>query len=162
MITVTERAAVHLQEVLAARDVPPGHRVKLVPQGPGSVGLTIAAPEAGDAVIQYEDAPVLIVDGQLTAALAGTEIDCEESVVAGQARTEYTIRRPAPEGRGGEGGGTRGTSSGSSTRNPCWARSTSSSPSSRPTPSRRGSAAATQSPFSRATALTPPKNPLIP
>jgi len=98
MITVTERAAARLQELQSTRDVPPGQGVKLVPQGPGSVGLTIGAPEAGDEVVRYEEAPVLIVDGQLTAALAGAEIDCREAVVDGQARTEYTLRRPPPEG----------------------------------------------------------------
>jgi hypothetical protein len=96
MITVTARAAARLQEVLTEKNVPPGQGVKLVPQGPGSVGLAIAAPEAGDAIVRYADAPVLIVAGRLTAALAGAELDCEEAVVAGEARTEYTLRRPAP------------------------------------------------------------------
>src|SRR5262249_32132558 len=104
MITVTERAAARLQEVLATRDVPPGQGVKLVPKGPGSVGLTIAAPAAGDEVVRYEDAPVLIVDGSLTDALAGAEIDCQEAVVDGRSRTEYTIRRPAQEGPAGQEG----------------------------------------------------------
>jgi Fe-S cluster assembly iron-binding protein IscA len=94
MITVTERAAARLQEVLAEQHAPPGQGVKLVPQGPGSVGLIIAAPGEGDEVVRYEDAPVLLVDGQLTDSLAGAELDCREAVVAGQARTEYTLRRP--------------------------------------------------------------------
>ena len=98
MITVTERAAARLQELQSTRDVPEGQGVKLVPQGPGSVGLTIAAPEAGDEVVRHGDAPVLIVAGSLTAALAGAEIDCREAVVDGQAGTEYTLRRPAPGG----------------------------------------------------------------
>jgi Fe-S cluster assembly iron-binding protein IscA len=98
MITVTERAAARLQELQSTRDVPPGQGVKFVPRGPGSVGLTIGAPEAGDAVVRYAEAPVLIVDGRLTAALEGAELDCEEAVVAGQPRPEYTIRRPAPPG----------------------------------------------------------------
>ena len=96
MITVTERAAARLQELQSTRDVPEGLGMKLVPQGPGSVGLTLAAPDAGDEVVRYQDAPVLRVDGQLAAALAGAEIDCRESVVEGRAGTEYTIRRPAP------------------------------------------------------------------
>jgi Fe-S cluster assembly iron-binding protein IscA len=104
MITVTERAAARLQEVVATRDVPPGQGVKLVPQGPGSVGLTIAAPDAGDEVVQYEDAPVLIVDGRLTDALAGSEIDCRETVVGGEQRVEYTIRRHNGDGANGQGG----------------------------------------------------------
>ena len=101
MITVTERAAARLQQAVATRDVPEGQGVKLVLQGPGSVGLTIAAPAAGDEVVRYGDAPVLLVDGRLAAALAGAEIDCRESVVDGRAGTEYTIRRPAREGPAG-------------------------------------------------------------
>jgi hypothetical protein len=98
MITVTERAATRLQEVAATRDVPPGQGVKLVRRGPGGVGLTIAAPETGDEVVRYEDAPVLIVDGRLTDALAGSEIDCRETVVGGEPRVEYTIRRHNGDG----------------------------------------------------------------
>ena len=104
MITVTARAAARLQQTVARRDVPAGQGVKLVPQGPGSVGLVIAAPAAGDAVVRYADAPVLLVDGRLTAPLAGAELDCEEPVVDGQARTAFTLhprRRPAPAGPGG-------------------------------------------------------------
>jgi Fe-S cluster assembly iron-binding protein IscA len=104
MITVTERAAARLQQAVATRDVPEGQGMKLVPQGPGSVGLTIAAPEAGDEVVRHEDAPVLIVDGRLTDSLAGAEIDCRESVEGGQARVEYTIRRPAPGAPDGQAG----------------------------------------------------------
>jgi hypothetical protein len=90
-----------LQEVVAARGVPPEQGVKLVLRGPGRVGLTLAAPAAGDEVVRCQDAPVLVVDGRLAAALAGAEIDCQPSVVGGQERVEYTIRRPAPEGPGG-------------------------------------------------------------
>jgi hypothetical protein len=47
---------------------------------------------------------VLLVDGRLAAALAGAEIDCRESVAGGQARTEYTIRRPAPANQANQAG----------------------------------------------------------
>ena len=92
MITVTERAAATLQHALAANDIPAGLGVKLLPRGPGSIGLAIAAPRPGDEIVRYEQTPVLIVDRQLTAALAGTELDCTESEVDGHARIEYTIR----------------------------------------------------------------------
>lgn len=94
MITVTERATSGLQELLAINHASPGEGVKLVPNGTGQVGLTIGAPGAGDEVIRYEGAPLLILDSRLAQTLDGAEIDCENAVVDGQETVEFQLRAP--------------------------------------------------------------------
>jgi len=59
MITVTERAAATLQHALAANDIPAGLGVKLLPRGPGSIGLAIAAPRSLPSPTRRRDRPVL-------------------------------------------------------------------------------------------------------
>ncbi len=59
MLTVTERATVELEELLGASNAGSGEGVRLVPAGPGTVGMTIAAPEAEDEVICHGDDPLL-------------------------------------------------------------------------------------------------------
>jgi len=95
MITVTERAATELEELLTTNDAPPGQGVKLVPSGPGSIGMTIAAPSEGDEVIRRGEEPLLIVDSRVVKTLDGAEIDCDSSVVDGQPRAEFKLRPPA-------------------------------------------------------------------
>jgi hypothetical protein len=104
MITVTERAAARLQALQATRAVPAGQGVKLVPRGPGRVGLTIAAPETGDEVVRYADRPVLLVDGRLTDALAGARDRLPG--VRGRGRGPHRVHHPPPRpgGPGGPGG----------------------------------------------------------
>ena len=92
MITVTERAADALEELLAVSNAPAGQGVKLVPTGTGSVGMTIDAPSEGDEVVQRGEVPLLIVDGRIASALDGAQIDCDTSVVDGQPRTEFTLQ----------------------------------------------------------------------
>ena len=88
MITVTERAADGLQELLALNNASPGEGVKLVPSGTGQVGMTIGVPSEDDEVIRQEGEPLLIVDNRLTGVLDGAEI--EEIVRAHQQNPDAT------------------------------------------------------------------------
>ena len=94
MITLTERAATELEELLTTKDAPPGQGVKLVPSGPGTIGMIIAAPSEGDEVIRRGEEPLLIVDSRVAETLDGAEIDCARSVVDGQPKPEFKLRPP--------------------------------------------------------------------
>jgi hypothetical protein len=96
---VSPQAAARLQEVLTAQHRPPGYGVKVVPSQAGPPRPTIAAPRAGEAVVRRraDAAPLLIVDGRLTAALDGTELDCRPAAGASAPRAGFT-RRPRPTG----------------------------------------------------------------
>ncbi|HEX2032701.1 MAG TPA: hypothetical protein VHS99_00825 [Chloroflexota bacterium] len=92
MITVTERAATRLQEVLETKHAPPGHGVKLLPTATGSIRMTIATPSDGDEVVHHGETPLLIIDSRIAPTLQGTELDCRRSIVDGRSRNEFTIR----------------------------------------------------------------------
>jgi Fe-S cluster assembly iron-binding protein IscA len=98
MITVTERAAVELQEVLKSQNASEGEGVKLVPGGDGRVQMTIAPPGTGDEVTQRDGQPLLIVDASLAGALDGTEVDFETEGGNGVSPPGFTLR-PADEAR---------------------------------------------------------------
>lgn len=95
MITVTERAANELQELLTNNNAEPGQGVKLVPSGENRFGMSIGTPAEDDEVIRRGDEPLLIVDSRIAAALDGSEIDCETATVDGQRRTEFKLRQSA-------------------------------------------------------------------
>ena len=71
MVTVTDRAAVELQEVLRTQNAAEGEGVKLVPSGDGRVQMTIGEPEIGDEVTRRDGQPLLIVDAILKLVRAG-------------------------------------------------------------------------------------------
>jgi Fe-S cluster assembly iron-binding protein IscA len=98
MITVTERAAAGLQELLTTNHAQPGQGVKLVRDAAGNIGLTIAAPNEGDEVIRRDEQPLLIVDGRIAGALDGAQIDCDTTMVEGQPTTEFRLEPRAREG----------------------------------------------------------------
>ncbi|MBI4494541.1 MAG: adhesin [Chloroflexi bacterium] len=97
MISVTEGAATELQALLEANDAPPGHGVKLVPDGTGSLGMTIAAPLEGDEVVRRGEAPLLIVDSSITSFLDGTVLDVQPVEGAGRQGVHFTLQRPEAE-----------------------------------------------------------------
>jgi Fe-S cluster assembly iron-binding protein IscA len=95
MITITERAATALEELLSSSNAQSGQAVKLVPSDDGQVGMTIDAPSEGDEVISRGDAPLLIVDGDIADALDGARIDCDTSTVDGQQKLEFKLEPSA-------------------------------------------------------------------
>jgi hypothetical protein len=94
MITVTERAATGLEELLVAQGAAPGEAVKLVPSGRGGVALTIASPAAGDEVVRRGDDPLLIVDGRLAPIVDGALLDLAAAAPAGGALPRFTLTPP--------------------------------------------------------------------
>jgi Fe-S cluster assembly iron-binding protein IscA len=92
MVTVTERAAVELQEVLRNQNAGEGEGVKLVPGGDGRVQMTIAEPEIGDEVTRRDGHPLLIVDAALANSLDGTEVDFATESSNGTGAAGFTLR----------------------------------------------------------------------
>lgn len=95
MITVTERAAAELQQLLMVNNAQPGQGVKLIPNGANQVGMSIGTPGELDQVIRQGDEPLLIIDSSIADALDGTQVDCETAVVDGQPRTEFRLQMPS-------------------------------------------------------------------
>jgi Fe-S cluster assembly iron-binding protein IscA len=94
MITVTERAANALQELLATNSALPGQGVKLVPSGVNSIGMVIEAPNEGDEVILHEGEPLLIVDSRIASDLDGAELDYETGEADDPRRAGFRLRPP--------------------------------------------------------------------
>lgn len=92
MITVTDRAATELQELLRNQNASEGEGVKLVPSADGRVQMTIAEPNAGDEVTQRDGHPLLIVDASLAQTLDGTQVDFETEGANGTSPPGFTLR----------------------------------------------------------------------
>ena len=92
MVTVTERAAAELQELLRNQNASEGEGVKLVPGDDGRVQMTIAEPNAGDQVTQRDGHPLLIVDASLAETLDGTEVDYATVGANGASPPGFTLR----------------------------------------------------------------------
>ncbi len=90
MITLSERAALALDELLLKSEPPAGQGIKLVVSG-NQIGLTVAPVNQGDQVLQRGDETLLIIDRDIAEAVNGVPItiDCEIEVVDGQAKTEF-------------------------------------------------------------------------
>lgn len=94
MITLTERAALALDELALKSELPPGVGLKLAAAG-NEIGLTVGPAEQGDQVVHRGDETLLIVDRAIAAATSAVPIaiDCEIEVVDGQAKTEFHFIR---------------------------------------------------------------------
>ena len=75
MIRLTERAEMGLRDILAARHAPGDQAVKLVPDPSGGIAMTIDRPRHGDAVIDGDKRPLLIVDSSLARQLDDVTLD---------------------------------------------------------------------------------------
>jgi Fe-S cluster assembly iron-binding protein IscA len=75
MIRLTERAATGLRDILAAQRAPGDQAVKLVPDPSGGIAMTIDRPGHGDAVIDGDKRPLLIVDSALAVQLEDVTLD---------------------------------------------------------------------------------------
>ena len=92
MVTVTERAASELQEVLKNQHASESEGVKLVPGTDGRIQMTIGQPEAGDQVMQHDGHPLLIVDSAIVDTLDGTEVDFQSGDQNGTGSSSFTLR----------------------------------------------------------------------
>jgi len=95
MVTVTERAAVALEELAKAN--PEQQVVKLVPDGDRIIMKAAAANDA-DEVVQHGDQTLLIIDASIVDALDGAEIDCQTALVAGEPKTRFRFAKPPDSG----------------------------------------------------------------
>ena len=75
MIRLTERAASGLLDILAMQQTSSDRAVKLVPDPSGGIAMTIDRPAHGDAVIDGEKRPLLIVDASLADQLDDVLLD---------------------------------------------------------------------------------------
>jgi Fe-S cluster assembly iron-binding protein IscA len=75
MIRLTERAATGLRDFLAAQRAQGDQAVKLVPDPSGGIAMTIDRPGYGDAVIDGDKRPLLIVDSALAPQLEDVTLD---------------------------------------------------------------------------------------
>jgi Fe-S cluster assembly iron-binding protein IscA len=92
MVTVTERAATELQEVLKSQNASDGEGVKRVPGADGRIQMTIGQPEAGDQVTQRDGHTLLIVDSAIANTLDGTEVDFQGGDQNGTGGGSFTLR----------------------------------------------------------------------
>jgi Fe-S cluster assembly iron-binding protein IscA len=75
MVQITERAGTELQRLLSEHFARPHQGVRLRLNQGGDLGMTIDVPHAGDSVIRRDHAPLLIVDGRLSASLSQRVLD---------------------------------------------------------------------------------------
>ena len=75
MVQITERATSALRDILTATDAAPEAGVRLTPDGRGSLGMVVDAPQDGDEIIRIEQTPVLIVDGAVASQLTDMVVD---------------------------------------------------------------------------------------
>ncbi|MGI8603611.1 MAG: HesB/IscA family protein [Verrucomicrobiales bacterium] len=83
MIDSTPNAVRHLRELLASRNSPPSHGLRLSVDRGGCAGLqylmNVRAPEPGDVVIE-RDGVRLFIDPDCAPLLRGSRLDYEESL----------------------------------------------------------------------------------
>lgn len=72
---LTDRAASGLRDILALQRTPGDQAVKLVPDPSGGIAMTIDRPAHGDAVIEGEKRPLLIVDASIATQLDDVVLD---------------------------------------------------------------------------------------
>jgi Fe-S cluster assembly iron-binding protein IscA len=74
-VTVTERAAQELKEILEAQAVEPEQVLRLVREAQG-FSLRLDKEGAGDEVVESEGATILLIDEQLSPIVDGAVVDC--------------------------------------------------------------------------------------
>jgi len=96
MLTVTAQAAAKLKEAIQAQTEDPELAIRLVPSAarPRQLDMALDKEKEGDQIVESEGAKVLFVSPELTQALDGMVIDCQETPQGAQ----FSIARLAPEG----------------------------------------------------------------
>ncbi|MEK7281367.1 MAG: hypothetical protein AAB037_03330 [Chloroflexota bacterium] len=79
MITVTDSAKQELKAILAARSDGSADALRLGFSASGQFGLGLDQEKEGDQIVAHEGGNVLFVGSELTEALNGATIDCEET-----------------------------------------------------------------------------------
>jgi Fe-S cluster assembly iron-binding protein IscA len=96
MLTVTEQAAAALKGVVQAQTEDPELAIRLVPSvaRPNQLDMALDRKKEGDQVVDSDGFEVLFVSAELSEALDGMVIDCQDTPQGMQ----FSIGRPAPEG----------------------------------------------------------------
>ena len=96
MLTVTEQAAVRLKEAIQSQTEDPELAIRLVPSvaRPNQLDMALDKEKEGDQVVESEGVKVLFVSAELSEALDGMVIDCQDTPQGAQ----FSIGRQAPEG----------------------------------------------------------------
>jgi hypothetical protein len=93
MIGVTPRASQELKGILDAKRTPKDRGVKIVPGESGGLALVIDRPREGDAVVEGEDRPLLIVDASLNDRLDNVVLDTTPETSGGE-EPRFVLRDP--------------------------------------------------------------------
>ena len=97
MVIVTEGAKQELRRVLASANVDdPEVGLRLVASAPRAFSLALDKEHEGDQVVEHEGAKVLLVGQELSQALEGVTIDCQETS-EGTRLTIYRGEEPSRE-----------------------------------------------------------------
>jgi Fe-S cluster assembly iron-binding protein IscA len=84
MLTITERAATELRELLEASAATPEQGVKLCPDGQGGVQVAVGTADAGDEVLRDDGHPLLIIDPVISDIVDGAILDSESVEIDGR------------------------------------------------------------------------------
>lgn len=75
IIKITEAAARHLKEAMAARATQPNQRLRLVAAPGAQVGLVLDEAREGDEIIEVDGDPILVLKGTMVPLLKGLTLD---------------------------------------------------------------------------------------
>jgi Fe-S cluster assembly iron-binding protein IscA len=78
MLTVTERAAQELKEILQANATEPEQALRLIREAQG-FSLQLDTASADDEVVESEGTNILLIDEQLSPIVDGAVVDCVDT-----------------------------------------------------------------------------------
>ena len=79
VISITDRAARHLREVLASKAPGSGLCLRLVAAPGGHAGLVLDKPKKEDSVVEIDGTPILVLHPLLAPILQGATLDYPET-----------------------------------------------------------------------------------
>jgi Fe-S cluster assembly iron-binding protein IscA len=96
MLTVTTEAAEKLKEAIQAQAIDPELAIRLIPSpaNPNQLAMALDKEKEGDQVVESEGVKVLIISSELSEALDGMVIDCQDTPEGAQ----FSLSKLAPEG----------------------------------------------------------------
>ena len=79
MINVTENAKEELKRISTEAVDQPESKLRLVASQEGQLGLIVDSEREGDQLVEHQGSTVLVVGQELSAALEGIGIDCQDT-----------------------------------------------------------------------------------
>ena len=95
MLTVTAEAAAKLKEAIQAQTEDPEVAIRLIISSskPNQLDMALGKEQEGDQVVENDGVKVLFISSELTQALDGMVIDCQETPEG----TFFSISKLAPD-----------------------------------------------------------------